>query len=51
LPASAVTKKLRRALEHPKPKPRYYITTPTYIMGFARRILPTRALDWLISKA
>ena len=51
LPASAVTKKLRHALEHPRPKPRYYITTPTYIMGFARRILPTRALDWLISKA
>jgi NAD(P)-dependent dehydrogenase (short-subunit alcohol dehydrogenase family) len=51
LPASAVTKKLLHALEHPKPKPRYYVTTPTYIMGFARRILPTRALDWLISKA
>jgi NAD(P)-dependent dehydrogenase (short-subunit alcohol dehydrogenase family) len=46
----AVTAKLIRALEDPRPKPRYYVTTPTYLMGFARRILPTRALDWLIAK-
>jgi NAD(P)-dependent dehydrogenase (short-subunit alcohol dehydrogenase family) len=46
----AVTAKLIRALEAPRPKPRYYVTTPTYLMGFARRILPTRALDWLIAK-
>lgn len=50
LPASAVTTKLIHALESPRPKARYYVTTPTYLMGFARRILPTRALDWLISK-
>jgi len=50
LPASAVTKKLIHALESPRPKPRYFVTTPTYLMGFARRLLPTRALDWLISK-
>lgn len=50
LPASAVTKKLVRALESPRPKPRYYVTTPTYLMGMARRVLPTRALDWLIAK-
>ena len=50
LPAAAVTKKLIHALESPRPRPRYYVTTPTYLMGFARRILPTRALDWLISK-
>ncbi|WP_435257825.1 SDR family NAD(P)-dependent oxidoreductase [Thioclava sp. FR2] len=50
LPASAVTKKLIHALESPRPKARYYVTTPTYLMGFARRILPTRALDWVISK-
>ena len=51
LPASAVTKKLLRAVTHPNPKPRYYVTTPTYIMGFLRRILPTRALDWVLRKA
>lgn len=50
LPASAVTAKLIHALESPRPKARYYVTTPTYLIGFARRILPTRALDWLISK-
>jgi NAD(P)-dependent dehydrogenase (short-subunit alcohol dehydrogenase family) len=50
LPASAVTAKLIRALESRRPRPRYYVTTPTYLMGFARRILPTRALDWLITK-
>lgn len=46
----AVTAKLIRALEDPRPKPRYYVTTPTYLMGFLRRVLPTRALDWLIAK-
>jgi short-subunit dehydrogenase len=50
LPARAVTKKLIAALESRRPRPRYYVTTPTYLMGFARRILPTRALDWLITK-
>ena len=51
LDAKAVTDKLVHALESPRPKPRYYVTTPTYIMGIARRILPTRALDWMINKA
>jgi NAD(P)-dependent dehydrogenase (short-subunit alcohol dehydrogenase family) len=50
LPASAVTAKLIRALEARRPKARYYVTVPTYLMGVARRILPVRALDWLISK-
>ncbi|MFK7938574.1 MAG: SDR family NAD(P)-dependent oxidoreductase [Roseovarius sp.] len=50
LPASAVTKKLVHALEARRPKPRYYVTTPTYLMGALRRILPTRALDWVLSK-
>lgn len=51
LPPSAVTKKLVHALEASKPRPRYYVTTPTYIMGIARRVLPTRWLDALIRKA
>ena len=50
LPASAVTAKLRRALESPRPKPRYFVTTPTYLMAAAKRVLPTRALDWLLSR-
>jgi NAD(P)-dependent dehydrogenase (short-subunit alcohol dehydrogenase family) len=47
LPPSAVTKKLLHALQSPRPKPRYYVTFPTYLMGIARRLLSTRALDWL----
>ena len=50
LPASAVTRKLIHALESRRPRARYYVTTPTYLMGVARRILPTAALDWLIAK-
>ncbi|MBK8439138.1 MAG: SDR family NAD(P)-dependent oxidoreductase [Rhodobacter sp.] len=50
LPASAVTKKLIHACESRRPRARYYVTTPTHLMGLARRILPTRALDWLIAK-
>jgi len=50
LPPSAVSKKLIHALESKRPKPRYYITTPTYAMGFLRRILPTRAFDWVLNK-
>lgn len=50
LPASAVTQKLIHALESPQPKPRYFVTTPTYLMAAARRLLPTRMLDWLIAK-
>lgn len=50
LPASAVTAKLVHALESPRPRARYYVTTPTWISGTLRRILPTRALDWVVSK-
>jgi NAD(P)-dependent dehydrogenase (short-subunit alcohol dehydrogenase family) len=49
-PASAVTAKLIHALESARPKPRYFVTTPTYLMAAARRLLPTRVLDWLIAK-
>ncbi|MES2540901.1 MAG: SDR family NAD(P)-dependent oxidoreductase, partial [Pseudomonadota bacterium] len=45
-----VTAKLIHAVEATRPRARYYVTTPTYLMGFLRRILPTRALDWLIAK-
>jgi len=50
LPASAVTKKLRHALEAKRPKPRYYVTAPTYFAGAMRRLLPTRALDWMLAQ-
>lgn len=51
LPPAAVTKKILHALTSPRPKPRYYVTTPTYLMGFLRRVLPTRLLDAVILRA
>lgn len=50
LPASSVTKKLIHALESYRPRPRYYVTLPTHFMGTSKRILPTRALDWIIER-
>lgn len=50
LPASAVTAKLIRALEAANPAPRYFVTTPTYLMNAARRLLPTRTLLWLTGR-
>jgi len=50
LPPEAVLKKLVHAIEAPRPRPRYYVTTPTYIAGILRRLLPTRALDWVTSR-
>lgn len=50
LPPEAVVRKLINALESPRPRPRYYVTTPTYISGILRRILPTRALDWVLAR-
>lgn len=50
LPPSAVTAKLIRALEAPRPRPRYFVTTPTYIANALRRALPTTALDRFLGK-
>lgn len=41
----AVQKRLVHAVESSNPRPRYYVTTPTYVMGFLRRILSHRALN------
>ncbi|WP_377193259.1 SDR family NAD(P)-dependent oxidoreductase [Ruegeria meonggei] len=49
LPASAVTDKLAHAVESKRPRARYYVTTPTYIAGYLRRILPTRTIDRILS--
>ena len=49
LPASAVTDKLAHAVGSKRPRARYYVTTPTYIAGYLRRILPTRTIDRILS--
>jgi NAD(P)-dependent dehydrogenase (short-subunit alcohol dehydrogenase family) len=50
LPADAVVKKLIHALDSSRPRPRYFVTTPTYMMVALRRLLPTRILDWVLSR-
>lgn len=48
LPAEAVAEKVMHALEARKPKIRYYVTFPTYLFGFLKRVLPTSWLDVLL---
>lgn len=50
LPAEAVVNKLLHALESKRPKIRYYVTFPTYLFAFLKRILPQRWLDYLLAK-
>ena len=51
LPAEAVARKLVHALESRRPKPRYYVTTPTYALSVLKRLLPTRLLDKVATAA
>lgn len=48
LPASAVTARLIEALESRRPRARYFVTKPTHVAALLRRLLPTRAIDWLL---
>lgn len=48
LPAEAVAKRVIHALESKSPKIRYYVTFPTYLFGFLKRILPMSWLDVLL---
>ena len=50
LPESAVVAKLVHALESPRPQLRYYVTVPTYGLGFLRRVLPGRWLDAVLNR-
>ena len=50
LPAEAVAEKVIHALESKKPKIRYYVTFPTYLFGFLKRLLPMSWLDVLLRK-
>ena len=47
----ATTAKLIHALESPRPRARYFVTTPTYMVAFLKRILPTSWLDRVLVKA
>lgn len=50
LPPEAVLKRVIHALERKNPKPRYYVTTPTYLFGYLKRFLSTRLMDKILSK-
>lgn len=50
LTPAAVTKALIHAVEARRPRARYAVTVPTRIAGLARRLLPTRMLDWVVAK-
>ncbi|MGB5456199.1 MAG: SDR family oxidoreductase [Gammaproteobacteria bacterium] len=51
LPPEAVLKKVIHALESRKPRARYYVTFPTYLFGYLKRVLPTKTLDRLLNLA
>jgi NAD(P)-dependent dehydrogenase (short-subunit alcohol dehydrogenase family) len=50
LPAEAVLKKVIHALESANPRPRYYVTFPTYLFAVLRRLCSTRWLDKVLLK-
>lgn len=50
LPPEAILKPVLHALESPRPRSRYYVTLPTHMLGFLRRVLSSRQLDWVILK-
>ncbi len=47
LPPEAVLKRVIHALESPRPRARYYVTIPTYLFGNLKRLLSSKALDWV----
>ena len=48
LPADAVVKKVIHALEARRPKAHYYVTVPTYLLGYLKRVLPAHQLDRIL---
>jgi len=49
LPPEAVLKKTIHALEAGRPKARYFVTFPTYLFAFLRRVLPGGMLDGVLA--
>jgi NAD(P)-dependent dehydrogenase (short-subunit alcohol dehydrogenase family) len=50
LPPEAVLKRVVHALEGRRAKPRYYVTVPTYLLGYLKRLLTSRGFDHLLLK-
>ncbi|MCC0008134.1 MAG: hypothetical protein H6876_08425 [Hyphomicrobiaceae bacterium] len=50
LEPDAVVDKLVLALESPRPRLRYFVTTPTYVAAGLKRVLPMRLMDRLVHR-
>jgi NAD(P)-dependent dehydrogenase (short-subunit alcohol dehydrogenase family) len=50
LPPDAVVDKCLHAFESRRPRIRYYVTFPTHLFATLKRLLPHRALDWVLRK-
>lgn len=50
LPATSVANVVLKIMNSKKPKPRYYVTKATHILGFAKRVLSTNLLDKLLNR-
>ena len=50
LPPEAVLKRVIHALESKRPRPRYYVTFPTYLFGYLKRLLSSRMLDRMLMR-
>lgn len=50
LEPEAVAAKLVHAVESPRPKRRYYVTTPTYASAALKRLAPQGAIDWFVRR-
>ena len=51
VPPEAVAAMLVRALTARRPRARYRVTVPAHVAAIARRLLPTRALDAILSRS
>ena len=51
LAPESVLEKVIDALESPNPKPRYYVTFPTYLFAYLKRLLPQSLLDLVLKRA
>ena len=49
-PASAVAQKVHQIVLAEVPKPRYYITKATYLLGYLKRLLSTTQLDNILKR-
>lgn len=47
----SVLNKIIHALESPQPKPRYFVTFPTFLFAALKRVLHSSALDYLLIKS